>query len=239
MPRYADTLLSDGERIALRSRQHWFATIVDGRVPWAIFLASIILIILRLQLTGNEALEQGLGIIILALLLVSLAWLGKHYWSWYAQDYIVTNRRVLKVEGILNKRSADSSLEKINDAVLEQNLAGRIFGYGDLDIMTASEESVDRYRMLDQAPRFKKVMLDQKHLLEIDLVRMPSPPMRAPATSAPATSAPATSAPAANVRTMSPDEVTKALGDLATLRDRGAITAEEFDAKKQELLGRL
>jgi len=239
VPRYADTLLSDGERIALRSRQHWFATIVDGRVPWAIFVASIILIILRLQLTGNEALEQGLGIIILALLVVSLAWLGKHYWSWYAQDYIVTNRRVLKVEGILNKRSADSSLEKINDAVLEQNLAGRIFGYGDLDIMTASEESVDRYRMLDQAPRFKKVMLDQKHLLEIDLVRMPSPPMRAPATSAPATSAPATSAPAANVRTMSPDEVTKALGDLATLRDRGAITAEEFDAKKQELLGRL
>ncbi len=96
MPRYADTLLSDGERIALRSRQHWFATIVDGRVPWAIFLASIILIILRLQLTGNEALEQGLGIIILALLVVSLAWLGKHYWSWYAQDYIVTNRRVPK-----------------------------------------------------------------------------------------------------------------------------------------------
>ena len=239
MPRYADTLLSDGERIALRSRQHWFATIVDGRVPWAIFLASIILIILRLQLTGNEALEQGLGIIILALLVVSLAWLGKHYWSWYAQDYIVTNRRVLKVEGILNKRSADSSLEKINDAVLEQNLAGRIFGYGDLDIMTASEESVDRYRMLDQAPRFKKVMLDQKHLLEIDLVRMPSPPMRAPATSAPGPSAPGPSAPAANVRTMSPDEVTKALGDLATLRDRGAITAEEFDAKKQELLGRL
>ena len=234
MPRYADTLLSDGERIALRSRQHWFATIVDGRVPWAIFVASIILIILRLQLTGNEALEQGLGIIILALLVVSLAWLGKHYWSWYAQDYIVTNRRVLKVEGILNKRSADSSLEKINDAVLEQNLAGRIFGYGDLDIMTASEESVDRYRMLDQAPRFKKVMLDQKHLLEIDLVRMPSPPMRAPATTAPGPSA----APAGG-RTMSPDEVTKALGDLATLRDRGAITAEEFDAKKQELLGRL
>jgi hypothetical protein len=234
VPRYADTLLSDGERIALRSRQHWFATIVDGRVPWAIFVASIVLIVLRLQMTGNEALEQGLGIIILALLVVSLAWLGKHYWSWYAQDYIVTNRRVLKVEGILNKRSADSSLEKINDAVLEQNLAGRIFGYGDLDIMTASEESVDRYRMLDQAPRFKKVMLDQKHLLEIDLVRMPSPPMRAPATSAPGPSA----APAGG-RTMSPDEVTKALGDLATLRDRGAITAEEFDAKKQELLGRL
>ena len=31
---------------------------------------------------------------------------------------VATKRRVLKVEGILNKRSADSSLEKINDAVL-------------------------------------------------------------------------------------------------------------------------
>jgi hypothetical protein len=238
VPRYADTLLSDGERIALRSRQHWFATILDGRVPWAIFVASIVLIVLRLQMTGDGPLEQGLGIIILVLLVISLAWLGKHYWSWYAQDYIVTNRRVLKVEGIFNKRSADSSLEKINDAVLEQNLVGRILGYGDLDIMTASEESVDRYRMLDQAPRFKKVMLDQKHLLEIDLVRMPGPPMRAPAPSTPASAAPAGVAPAGG-RTMSPDEVTKALGDLATLRDRGAITAEEFDAKKQELLGRL
>ncbi len=233
MPRYADTLLSDGERIALRSRQHWFATIVDGRVPWAIFVATIALIVLRLQMTGDGPLEQGLGIVVLALLVVSLAWLGKHYWSWYAQDYIVTNRRVLKVEGILNKRSADSSLEKINDAVLDQNLVGRILGYGDLDIMTASEESVDRYRMLDQAPRFKKVMLDQKHLLEIDLVRMPSPAMRAPVPTTPASAAPT------GGRTMSPDEVTKALGDLATLRDRGAITAEEFDAKKQELLGRL
>ena len=120
--------------------------------------------------------------VFLILFVVSLVMLGHRYWSWYAQDYLVTNRRVLKVEGILNKRSADSSLEKINDAVLEQNLVGRIFGYGDLDIMTASEESVDRCRMLDQAPRFKKVMLDQKHQLEADMVRLPSPPARSSAT---------------------------------------------------------
>ena len=224
MPRYADTLLSDGERIALRTRQHWFATVVDGRVPWAIFILALALLVLRLGMNGNGPLEQGLGIVLLGLLAVSLAMLGRLYWSWWAQDYIVTNRRVLNVEGILNKRSADSSLEKINDAVLEQNLFGRIFGYGDLDILTAAETSVDRYRMLDQAPSFKKVMLDQKYLLESELVRIPGPPLRAPGTGG---------------RPMASDEVTRALGELASLRDRGAITPEEFDAKKAELLARL
>jgi hypothetical protein len=232
--RYADTLLSDGERIALRTRQHWFATFVDGRVPWAIFLAAIVLLILRLQAGLNEAVALVLGYVVLILLLVSLVMLARLYWAWSAQDYIVTNRRVLKVEGILNKRSADSSLEKINDAVLEQNLVGRIFGYGDLDILTASEDSVDKYRMLDKAPHFKKVMLDQKHALEADLARMPGPPMRAPVEAAAVAPAPAPPA-----RSMSSDEVTRALGDLAGLRDRGAITAEEYEAKKQELLARL
>ncbi|MEO5918367.1 MAG: PH domain-containing protein [Candidatus Limnocylindrales bacterium] len=224
MARYAETLLSDGERIALRARQHWLATIIDGRVAWALFVASLVLLVLRLQMSGGGALEQVLGYLVLVLLVVSVVMLGYRYWSWYSQDYLVTNRRVLKVEGIFNKRSADSSLEKINDAVLEQNLAGRIFGYGDLDIMTASEESVDRYRMLDQAPRFKKVMLDEKHRLEADMVRLPSPPARAGA---------------AGPRVMTMDELTRALDELAALRDRGAISTADFEAKKQELLGRI
>ena len=227
MARYADSLLADGERIALRTRQHWFATLVDGRVPWAIFIAAIVLLVLRLQVTGNDLVAQALGLLVLALLVISIAWLVRLYWAWYAQDYIITNRRVIKVDGILNKHTGDSSLEMINDAVLDQNFIGRIFGYGDLDIMTAAEESVDRYRMLDNAPGFKKMMLDQKHLLEQDRNRMPSPPMRA-----------STGAPAA-ARTMTPDEVTKALGDLAGLRDSGAITPEEFEAKKADLLSRL
>jgi hypothetical protein len=225
VPRYADTLLADGERIALRTRQHWLATIVDGRVPWALFLASLILLaITTFALGDNTQVRTVVGYIVAAGLIGSLAWLGKHYWSWYAQDYIVTNRRVLKVEGIINKRSADSSLEKINDAVLEQNLFGRIFGYGDLDILTAADDAIDRYRMLNQAPAFKKAMLDQKHALETEFAHIPGPPLRAPGTGG---------------RSMSADEVTRALGDLAALRDRGALTPDEYERKKVELLARI
>ena len=34
-------------------------------------------------------------------------------------------------------------------------------------------------------------------------------------------------------------EITETLARLADLRDKGAITAEEYEAKKDELLGRL
>ena len=224
MPRYADTLLAEGEQIALRSRQHWLATIVDGRGPWALFVAGLVLLALRIGMTGDGLLEQGAGYMAFGVLVVAVLMLGRVYWGWSAQDYIVTNRRVLKVEGIFNKRSADSSLEKINDAVLEQSVFGRIFGYGDLDILTAAEASVDRYRMLRAAPRFKKVMLDSKHELETELGRMPSPPLRAGGSDG---------------RPMSAEDVTKAVGDLADLRDRGAITTEEYEAKKANLLSRL
>jgi hypothetical protein len=142
----------------------------------------------------------------------------------------------MKVEGVLNKRSADSSLEKINDAVLEQSVFGRMLGYGDLDILTANEQSVDRYRMLSQAQTFKRTMLDEKHKLEQEAFQIPAPPLRAPVTMPPAPE-PAPSAPAA--REMSSDEITKSLGNLADLRDRGAISAEDYEAKKQELLERL
>jgi hypothetical protein len=109
-----------------------------------------------------------------------------------------------------------------------------MFNYGDLDILTAADVAVDRYRMLNRAPEFKRQMLNQKHELEGEFSRpMPAPPLRA---SAPAAPAPP-SAPAR--REMSADDVTRTLAGLADLRDRGAISPEEYDKKKADLLSRL
>jgi hypothetical protein len=254
--RYADRLLADGERIALRGRQHILAPIIDGRIAWAILIASVVLVLLSGQLQRGIG-RDIFGWIGLALLLGSLVWIGFVFLRWYSTEYLVTNRRVVNVTGILNKRSADSSLEKINDAVLEQSILGRMFGFGDLDILTANEESVDRYRLLGQAQTFKKTMLDQKHRLEQEVFQVPAPPLRAtpaPPPAAPAApvglpgggvavaqpTAPPAAAPASPpAKAMTAEEITRALGDLADLRDRGAISAEEYEAKKQDLLGRL
>jgi hypothetical protein len=238
MGRYADSLLTQGERIVVRSRQHWLATIIDARYPWLIFIGAVILLLLSQGITGAP--RDALGFVTLAAFVVSIAWLIRVYWNWFAQDYIVTNRRVLKVEGIINKRSADSSLEKINDAVLDQNLFGRMLNYGDLDILTASDSAIDQFRMLERAPAFKREMLNQKHELEGEYNRpMPAPPLRAAAAAAPAGALDASAPAGTGARAMTADDVTRALASLADLRDRGAISPQEYDDKKSELLARL
>jgi hypothetical protein len=139
-----------------------------------------------------------------------------------------------------------------------------MFGYGDLEILTASESGISRLKKLRDADDFKRAMLEAKHELELELSGsrpMPSPPLRAvppdqppasarqdepvgPPSASPAPAA-AASAPPVNPGAsstpsqMSADDVTRTLASLADLRDRGAISAEEYEAKKADLLRRL
>ena len=243
MPRYADTLLANGEVVAMRTRQHWIAIIRDILYPIVILIVVIAIFFLISGIASDGfvgSVKSVVSWLSLGGLVVALAWSAWVIWRWASEDYLVTNRRVLKVEGIFNKHSADSSLDKVNDAVLDQSVFGRMLDFGDLDILTANEESVDRYKSLNHAPAFKREMLEQKNNLEMDIHHVPSPPLRtgAPAGGADGGASAATGVVAA-APTMTPDEVTSTLARLADLRDRGAISPEEYEAKKADLLGRI
>ena len=251
---YLDNLLASGEQPLKREHQHWFVVVADARYAIFAFLGAIVLIFASSQVPNDasgQGLRQILGFAVLALVVGGLLILGWQILRYLNEEFIVTSRRVLQTEGVINKRVVDSSLEKINDAVLSQSLWGRIFGFGDLDILTASESGISRLRMLRQADDFKRSMLEAKHDLELELSGarpMPGPAFRAgsqPPPSSPG-SAPMTqpgpppAAPAASApTTMSADEVTRTLASLADLRDRGAISAEEYEGKKADLLRRL
>ena len=251
---YADTLLSDGERVTLRAHQHPLALLFRAVKAILLIVGALALLVLGglLDPTGwVGTVRAGLGWGTLVLFLIGAALIALAIANWMNEEYIVTNRRVMKVNGLINKHSADSSLEKINDAVLDQNLFGRMFNYGDLDIITAAEETVDRYKMLQGVITFKKEILYQKHSLEFDQMRPPvSAPLRAAPTPPPAMTMGGDVVPAAGMaagggpahsaaRTMTPAEVTQTLAGLADLRDRGALSPEEYEAKKTDLLSRL
>jgi len=254
---YAETLLANGERITLRARQHWLAIVIDSRWGILALVGVVILFFVGGALTGSgylDTIRTVVGLVTLGLFLFGLVQIGLVIANWLNEEYLVTNRRVMKVDGLINKHAADSSLEKINDAVLDQNVFGRIFNYGDLDIITANEDTVDRYRMLNGVITFKKEMLNQKHDLEFETMRPTvSPPLRATPAAPPvapmtmsgdvvppmATSTNGGGGAGPTARSMTPAEVTQTLAGLADLRDRGAITPDEFEQKKAELLGRL
>lgn len=241
-----DNLLASGEQPLRREHQHWFVVVADARYSILAFVGAILLLIV-----GSAARDQPaagpLGWAAVVLIVGGLAYLGWQILRWQNEEFVVTSRRVLQLEGVVNKRVVDSSLEKINDAVLSESIFGRVFGFGDLDVLTASEAGISRLRMLRQAAAFKRTMLEAKHELELELSGarpMPGPAIRTgPPTASlqPAGGTPlapvAPSAPAAAA--MSADDVTRTLANLADLRDRGAISAEEYEAKKADLLRRL
>ena len=223
---YADTLLSTGEHIVYRGRQHWLAPVSDSLRPIVLVLGGLVIFFLDVTIKPVDFIGQIMAGLSAILLIVGLVWIGIVYFTWRAQEYLITNRRVLKVEGMLDKKSGDSSLEKINDAVLRQGVLARLLHYGDLDILTANEEAIDRYEMLAHVVDFKKAMLNAKNQQDDSFRR--AAPAAAPA------------APSASSRVAaSSDDVTVTLTKLADLRDKGAITAAEYEAKKAELLGRL
>jgi hypothetical protein len=222
---YGDSLLARGETIVYRGRQHPLAPISDAVRPAAIFLAGLVL---EFVAGAISVLETPIRLLGLVGILVGLAWMGIIYFTWRAQEYLITSRRVLKVEGLLDKKSGDSSLDKINDAVLSQGLLARILHYGNLDILTAAEEAIDRYEMLNHAVDFKKAMLNAKNALEDGHLSTGGPggewtprgggrPAPAPAD----------------------EDVAAKLDRLADLRDKGKITQADYDKKKAELLDRL
>ncbi len=225
---YAQSLLAKDEEILYRGRQHWLAPISDSLKPFVLILLGLVLLFAELKVSPAGAMATAWMAISGIVLIVGLIWMGIIVLTWRAQEYIITTRRVLKIEGLLDKKSGDSSLDKINDAVLKQGLLARIFHFGDLEILTANEEGIDRYTMLANAVNFKKAMLNAKNQLEDGY--------RGSVATAP-TAAPAAAAPAA--RSGNADDVTETLAKLADLRDKGAITPAEYDAKKAELLSRL
>jgi hypothetical protein len=164
---YARNLLSRGEEIVFETRQHWFAVFAQ---VWLFAMLGVVALAVLIWAAGNLPGTPGqvLEIVTFVVLLGAAARIGYVIWGWQNQEYLVTTRRVIKAEGILNKAMGDSSLEKINDALLSQSWLGRIFGYGHLDILTAAEESgaVEDFPMMADAVAFKIAMMNQKELLE-------------------------------------------------------------------------
>src|SRR3954454_20217203 len=178
---YADGLLSSGERILYRTKQHPFIFVWGAR-----YAILAVIIVLGLAWLGVTMKPDGAISSLLPLVTVVLFFGGLAVFAWTAirymnQEYVLTNRRVIQVEGVFNRTATDSSLEKINDAVLTQSIFGRLFGFGDLAVLTAAESGIERMHMLRDPIAFKKTMLAATHDYEVDRERSgwaPGPPLR-------------------------------------------------------------
>ena len=243
---YTEKQLATNEAIVYRTKQHWMAPIFGTVAGVAVLVGGVLLFVFQLTM-GTDGFAGTLRMLAfwasLILVIVGVAMVGYSYIQWWVEDYVVTNQKVVKVAGLLRKRTSGAALEKINDVILEQGPLGRMLGYGTLKVSTASDSSDLTYETMRAPAEFRRAMLDQKMVFEqadakhiAEAVRAAAPPP-APAPAAEVT----VPLPVAPQPPPAPAEATveDKLRSLAKLRDDGIITPEEFEAKKAEILEQL
>jgi uncharacterized membrane protein YdbT with pleckstrin-like domain len=129
-----DTLryLIPSEELEVETRRHWASLLPD-------FLrASIALTIsVALIVYGNA---QALATVGALGVIGSLAWLLWTIWDWYRERFVVTDKRVLLISGLLTKRVAIMPLNRVTDLTYERSPAGRVLGYGVFVMESAGQQ---------------------------------------------------------------------------------------------------
>lgn len=217
MRNYLKSLLGDQEEILLVSRQHWFVLfrmIILELI--AMLILIVILIIAQISLPGYTL---GYGYLLLILPLISMV---REFMIWWNRQIVITNRRVIQLSGIINKNVIDSSLEKVNDVKMVQSFWGRLFRYGNVEILTASEMGANLFKKIGNPIRFKTTMLNAKSRLEMEQAGVFADKFNAIDISEPAT-----------------NDIPAMIERLGNLYEKGILTKEEFEKKKAELLAKL
>ena len=207
--KYLISLLGENEQVLFVTHQHWLVLAGEIVSESLLTVALIVMVSLTYAFWVPNILVF-LGFLLLIFPLISLL---RDVLTWSNRKFVVTNRRVIHLTGIFSKHVTDSSLEKVNDVKMSQSFMGRVFGYGDIEILTASELGANKFTHIGRPIQYKTAMINAKEKLE----RVPGEVVA---------SRPAPSS-------------ADLLAQLDLLRQHGVLTDEEFQAKKADLLKKM
>ncbi|MEA2603750.1 MAG: hypothetical protein QOF89_4742 [Acidobacteriota bacterium] len=200
-----DNQLQPGEEILYRAHLTRLT-----QAPLVALLAVVLAFTIFAWFGLNNAPATIVGGVLAVALGVVLAW---RFFRLRSYEFVLTNHRVIQQQGILSKRSMDSRLDKINNIEHRQSLWGRLLGYGDVEIDTASETGICRFNNVAHPVEFKRAILTAAEQYRAG-------------SGVPLTAA---SGPSGAER----------LRQLKALLDDGLISQEEFEVKRKELLAQL
>jgi uncharacterized membrane protein YdbT with pleckstrin-like domain len=130
---YIDNNLIEGETVIYEARLHWVLFLKP-------MILSLIFVTIAVALfyfandsidSGNTLLMQRIGgvLILLALIPVVVGVFRRR-----AREYAVTNKRVVMQTGIVGRQTEEVFLNKIESIGVDQNVLGRMLGYGTVTI---------------------------------------------------------------------------------------------------------
>jgi membrane protein YdbS with pleckstrin-like domain len=236
---FPERLLSEDEELIYDLRPHWLTLVVPVLLTVAVVVAVGAAWVVMPAGDLQQPARMAVGVLGLAVLLATVV--GRVL-RWATTHFVLTTERLIFRSGVVAKFGREIPLERINDVTFSQSLFERMIGAGDLLLESAGEHGQSRfssirdpeavqleiYRQMEANDRRRAgYAATQPHPAVYDHTgpaphadRTPTPPAR----------------PATPTRPPTPlDDLER----LADLRDRGAVTEEEFQRMKRELLDRI
>jgi uncharacterized membrane protein YdbT with pleckstrin-like domain len=199
--------LRPGESLVITGRQH---PLVLFR-PILFNIAALVVLISIPYLLGDSGYSEKVWPI-LALYIIPFIYLMWEILAWRKREYILTDRRVVKQEGVFSVSSFDAPLDKINNLFHQQSFMGRLLKYGEVGLETASEQGTTVLSFLSHPLDFKNAIVHQREMYNAGSRSSGQP---------------------------SQPTVPQLIQELASLRDQNIITESEFQQKKKALLEKL
>ena len=213
------TPLQKDEQILLITHRSWLQMIVPALLLLVGFVASYF--IGFIQYWGWIAAVAGIIYFLFA------------YWNWKVDIWVVTNYRVIDETGLLNHYAKESPLEKINNVSYDQNIWGRIFNYGHVEIQTAAEIGATDYFNVHHPKRLKDtITLAQSEHKNLQLSSQAKQMAAAMGFQSNVTSNAAISS-----STAPSQNIASELEKLFQLKQQGILSEEEYNKAKSRLLG--
>lgn len=203
-------LLNEGEEIAFDLRPHWWYFAKPGAV--GILVLALLYGVLKLS---GDVEKVGLWIFAAAAG-VWAVWVIWKLLTWLNTNFVVTSHRLIFRTGVLAKHGREIPLERVNDIAFHQSLWERIIGAGDLLIESAGEQGQQKFTDIPEPESMQQEIYRQMEGYNARNI---------------AAYGAAMAPPAANI----PEQIAQ----LADLRDRGILSAVEFEEKKRTLLEKM
>lgn len=146
--------LKELESIKYEAHLHWSTYIVPG--VWAFFFSLSLLT--QLLVINSDAIPNK-GTVFFWTAVIGFGPIAYRFLQNKCKHYIVTNERLFVEEGILSKKKKDVPLLKINDLEVSQNIIQRIFGAGNISVLTGNDKPTV-LRGIDLPDEFKHALSD-------------------------------------------------------------------------------
>ncbi len=129
---YAEQNLISGEHITFRGRVHWTALVTSVVPAMVIDIVAIALVVGALFKThayGGYLLVAAVVLFMASSVVVLVGTMKRR-----AAEFVVTNKRIIAKVGIVEKQTAEIFLNKVESIGVDQNLRGRMMGYGTVTV---------------------------------------------------------------------------------------------------------